>query len=952
MSLSVYTPSANTIVHTTFADMSNRQLNRPVHLVQYDRTLPVLKIDLYNNNTPYVIPSDFNANIRWRKGDGNIAYNPVLGKNSASTAVYVEVTEQMAAAHGDVTAVVELLNGSGNVVNSSIIPIQIDRNPVQDGDINSTSEAKSIIQYVQEAKQYADSAKGSEQSAQQNANASATSANIAVNSADAAKVSEDNALTSETNAKTSETNAATSEANAATSETNAAASEANAKTSETNAATSEANAATSETNAGDSATLAESWAVGGTGTRTGEDTDNSKYYCKRMETNLLSPKNDYDPDVTYNKMDWVLYDNKLWLCTVDGTIGVAPSDTTPEWQYLIKNGDQGPMGKAIDHIEEDKVQSVGKKHVFIAYYTDGTTFTYTLYDGSDGTGGDMYMSTYDKDQNGVVDFAENIKYQDATGTFHQGNSEVLVELNESPTGELIYKGSSISGGAIVINKEDYDKLDPDDRVGKQYAIYDDDDTVLSLATETASGVVQLVTDDDVTNPVGTALPATEKNPNIAGTLANLIDTKSAIPISKEDYDKLTPQQRSGKVYAVMDDMGIPDVEAATLDSYGLAKISKDTDVIDNVGLVLSAAEKNPNVEGSLASSIDLASQNGLNAVNEIAEQKEKGFLESRNLIDIRNAPIGNNSWHLLVGCDLKANHTYYVRIYGNFAYDLKLSYKTINQSISNGSGCFITPDEDLNHITVGTSNVSMVGKEDLIRNSQFLICESGASIPNYVPYARPNTELTEIVDNNSDYLFNGVVYTEKSKSASVGSWFDYEFTSPIDGTFYWMIKSSATSGAFTQVVKINGTTVTDKSEQHSNFNTWGACYEREVRKGEVINLHSYTNTSTTFSNIEIYVGKNKPNVYKEIVKSNAKLTESEILETILNVELSIDGQCDLGSTDWSTAQKRIVSATYADNYIILPFAYGNRWFLKVLKSDMTLAPAKTQLNGLRVYYKV
>ena len=38
-------------------------------------------------------------------------------------------------------------------------------------------------------------------------------------------------------------------------------------------------AAESEENAADSATLAESWAVGGTGTRDGEDTDNAEYYA-------------------------------------------------------------------------------------------------------------------------------------------------------------------------------------------------------------------------------------------------------------------------------------------------------------------------------------------------------------------------------------------------------------------------------------------------------------------------------------------------------------------------------------------------------------------------------------------------------------------------------------------------------------------------------------------------
>ena len=101
---------------------------------------------------------------------------------------------------------------------------------------------------------------------------------------DAAKVSETNAKESETNAKESETNAGQSEANALASENAAKTSETNAATSETNAGQSEANALASETNAANSATLAKSWAVGGTGTRTNEDFDNAKYYAQHAQT--------------------------------------------------------------------------------------------------------------------------------------------------------------------------------------------------------------------------------------------------------------------------------------------------------------------------------------------------------------------------------------------------------------------------------------------------------------------------------------------------------------------------------------------------------------------------------------------------------------------------------------------------------------------------------------------
>lgn len=64
----------------------------------------------------------------------------------------------------------------------------------------------------------------------------------------------------------------------------AEASATSASESAANASESESAAAESETNANDSAVSAESYAVGGTGSRTGEDTDNAKYYKEQAYT--------------------------------------------------------------------------------------------------------------------------------------------------------------------------------------------------------------------------------------------------------------------------------------------------------------------------------------------------------------------------------------------------------------------------------------------------------------------------------------------------------------------------------------------------------------------------------------------------------------------------------------------------------------------------------------------
>ena len=121
----------------------------------------------------------------------------------------------------------------------------------------AASKAKS---YMEEAEEAAEAAGESSESAIKSADLAASYAMSAKDSALAAAASEESV--------------AANAAAAALSEQNAAASEANAKASEEASALSEANAA-------DSAALSESWAVGGTGTRDGEDEDNSKYYAEQ-----------------------------------------------------------------------------------------------------------------------------------------------------------------------------------------------------------------------------------------------------------------------------------------------------------------------------------------------------------------------------------------------------------------------------------------------------------------------------------------------------------------------------------------------------------------------------------------------------------------------------------------------------------------------------------------------
>ena len=153
MAISSYTPSADRIIHNTEVDFQTRtQLGTTVHLMQYDKSLPVVAVALYSNGQPYQIPTGAEMNVRVGKTDGTKVYNPVLGCNSNRTICYFEVTQQMSSAYGPTLAILELiLNGA--IAGSSYIPLDIARNPAQDDAIQSSDEYKSMNAIIDEARE-------------------------------------------------------------------------------------------------------------------------------------------------------------------------------------------------------------------------------------------------------------------------------------------------------------------------------------------------------------------------------------------------------------------------------------------------------------------------------------------------------------------------------------------------------------------------------------------------------------------------------------------------------------------------------------------------------------------------------------------------------------------------------------------------------------------------------
>lgn len=102
-------------------------------------------------------------------------------------------------------------------------------------------------------------------------------------------------LSAKNDAEIAKTAAETAANNAASSEANAKKSETNAKTSESNASASALSAGSAYTNADKSAKLAQSYANGTSGSRTGEATDNAKFYMEQARQAAESLENGFVP---------------------------------------------------------------------------------------------------------------------------------------------------------------------------------------------------------------------------------------------------------------------------------------------------------------------------------------------------------------------------------------------------------------------------------------------------------------------------------------------------------------------------------------------------------------------------------------------------------------------------------------------------------------------------------
>ena len=355
MGVSNYTPTG--ISHTTSVDFSKRSVSQPVHIVQYDKSLPILAVILYNNGQLYRLSEDMEVSIRLGKPDRTFVYNKALGCDSTRTIVYFEITQQMSLFDGEYYPVIEIMDGD-KVANSSTIYLVVDRNPVQHDYIESTTEYKELVDYRdeavkagKEAKESAMIASDSAKTAVDKTKEAVEASETAVNAANSASESAESILGVEENvtrignmvsekepiitaaaetASTSATNAKDSENKAKESETNSKASEEAAKLSETKAKESETNAKASKNESVKYGNLAKSYAVGtDNAVRENDAEDNAKTYCEAAKTSEVNAKQ--------SETNAKAYLDKI-IEKVDVTIDAEMSDTSenPVQNKVIK----------------------------------------------------------------------------------------------------------------------------------------------------------------------------------------------------------------------------------------------------------------------------------------------------------------------------------------------------------------------------------------------------------------------------------------------------------------------------------------------------------------------------------------------------------------------------------------------------------------------------------------
>lgn len=266
-------------------------------------------ITFTENGQPFSL-GDCSIDVRWRKPDQTII-TPLCTKEDESSASFL-CTEQMLLVPGIANVDAHIYNRDGLQLSTMPFQVSIKRSSVSNSELISSSEFQSLTKLMEDFRQEHNNVKTEVNRLKTDAeNASKKSQSYAVGNTNSrpgentdnanyynklaqsyakggtnirSGEASDNAKYYKEQAQSSAQTSSTQAQAAASSATAAAASQTTAAQKASQAGTSAATASTKATESANSAVLSQSYAIGGTDSRTGEDTDNSKYYYQQSKS--------------------------------------------------------------------------------------------------------------------------------------------------------------------------------------------------------------------------------------------------------------------------------------------------------------------------------------------------------------------------------------------------------------------------------------------------------------------------------------------------------------------------------------------------------------------------------------------------------------------------------------------------------------------------------------------
>jgi hypothetical protein len=228
-------------------------VNPVVHISQYDVGRQ-FKLKIYDGATAYSMSSGTTARIDGLKPDGN-AFSYTDAVSVSGNVATITTKDQMTVLSGTVICELRFING-GNTIGTINFKLEVEKSPINADTPISDTEIPAIIEL------------GRSYMLESEAWAVGTKDGVAVESDDAQYHNNSKYYSQQASQKaTNAANSATASANSATASANSAINSAN------------------------SATLSESWAIGGTNTRSGEDINNSKYYSQQSASSATASAN-------------------------------------------------------------------------------------------------------------------------------------------------------------------------------------------------------------------------------------------------------------------------------------------------------------------------------------------------------------------------------------------------------------------------------------------------------------------------------------------------------------------------------------------------------------------------------------------------------------------------------------------------------------------------------------